>query len=317
MTATSVAEQPSRFIPDRASLRARVLTRLVRLVVKNWPRNDMAAVLRRARLLFGSPTPLSFLHTRGLRIQQIQEGDVRGEWLLPEQLEQKDKVLLYLHGGGYVSCSPRSHRAITASLVRLLKQRVFALDYRLAPEEPFPAAVDDAEAAYRWLLKNGARPENIAVAGDSAGGGLTMALLLRLRRVGLPLPACAVCLAPWVDLTGKYNYRNRKSCAMFTGNEAGAFATLYLHNAPAETEEASPLFADLRGLPPLLIQVSSTELLLDDAVRLQEKASSAGVDVRLSVYPGLPHVWQMWVGLMPEAKMALGEIAEFVGRREE
>ena len=317
MTASGVAEQTSKFIPARPSLRARMLTRVVRLVVKNWPRNDMAAVVRRSRWLFGSPAPLSFLHTRGLKIQQVREGDVRGEWLAPARLEQKEKVLLYLHGGGYVSCSPRSHRAITASLARMLKRSVFALDYRLAPESPFPAAVDDAAASYSWLLKSGIKPENIAVAGDSAGGGLTVALLLRLRRMGLQLPACAVCLAPWVDLTGKYDYRNRKSCAMFTGDEVGAFASLYLHSAPAESEEASPLFVDLRGLPPLLIQVSSTELLLDDAVRLREKAVQCGVDTRLSVYPGLPHVWQMFVGLMPEAEMALREIAEFVDRREE
>ena len=310
MIETSAKEQTSRLIPARPSLRARALTRVVRLIVKRWPRNDMAAVVRRARQVFSLGTPLSFLHTSGLKVEQVEEGSVRGEWLAVP--EPGDNVLLYLHGGGYVSCSPQSHRAITASLARLLKGRVFSLDYRLAPESPFPAAVDDAADAYQWLLNRGIRPENIAVAGDSAGGGLTLALLLRLRRMGLPLPACAVCLSPWVDMTGKYDYRNRKSCAMFRGDEAEAFASLYLQGAPAESEEASPLFADLRGLPPLLIQVSSTEMLLDDALRLQEKASQCGVELHLSVYPGLFHVWPIFVGLIPEAGMALREIADFV-----
>ena len=312
MAEIGVAEQALQFVPARPSLRARALTRVVRLVVKHWPRNDMAAVVRRSRRVFGLGAPLSFLHTAGLKVEQVQEGSVRGEWLAPAQLEHNASVLLYLHGGGYVSCSPQSHRAITASLARLLKGRVFALDYRLAPESPFPAAVDDAAAVYRWFLNNGIEPENIAVAGDSAGGGLTLALLLRLRRMGLPLPACAVCLSPWVDLTGKYDYRNRQTCAMFTGNEVGAFAALYLQSAPAESEEASPLFADLRGLPPLLIQASSTELLLDDALRLQERAVQCGMEPHLSIYPGLPHVWPMFVGLIPEAGLALREIAKFV-----
>jgi monoterpene epsilon-lactone hydrolase len=315
MAEIGVQVKTSRFVPARPSLRARALTRVVRLVVRRWPRGDRAAVVRRSRRVFGLGAPLSFLHTKGLKVEQVQEGAVRGEWLAPEQGPQSKSVLLYLHGGGYVSCSPQSHRAITAGLARLLQGRVFSLDYRLAPESPFPAAVDDAAAAYQWLLNSGTRPENIAVAGDSAGGGLTIALLLRLRRMRLPLPACAVCLSPWVDMTGKYDYRNRRTCAMFTGNEVDEFASLYLQGAPAESEEASPLFADLRGLPPVLIQASSTELLLDDAVRLHERAAKCGVESHLSVYPGLFHVWPIFVGVIPEAELALREIAEFVRAR--
>lgn len=320
MTMETIGEAPaSRFVPAQLSLRGSLATRIVRAVVKSWPRNDPDAVVRRARRVFELGNPLGFLYTRGIARWPVNESianestvRVRGEWLIPAGVEQEQNVLLYLHGGGYVSCSPSSHLPITSSLARLLKWRVFSLGYRLAPEHPFPAAVDDAAAAYSWLLTQGARPETIAVAGDSAGGGLAMALLLRLRRTGVPLPARAVLLAPWADLTGKGPYRNAKTCAMFTGEEAATFASLYLNDAAPETEEASPLFADLRGLPPLLIQCSSTELLLDDALRLQQKASSAGVDARLSVYPGLPHVWQMFAGLVPEAGMALQEAAEFV-----
>ncbi|HET7872370.1 MAG TPA: alpha/beta hydrolase fold domain-containing protein, partial [Terriglobales bacterium] len=266
-------------------------TRFVRAIVKRWPRHDPAATVRRARRVFGLGSPLNFLYTRGLVRSQVRQGEVRGEWLAPRGVEHNQSVLLYLHGGGYVACSPGSHLPITATLARLLKRRVFSVDYRLAPEHPFPAAVDDAAAAYSWLLTEGVLPQSITVAGDSAGGGLALSLLLRLRRTGVRLPARAVLIAPWVDLTGKGPYRNVKSCAMFTGEEAATFAALYLNGTAPETEECSPLFADLHGLPPLLIQISSTEMLLVEAERLHERAQAAGVDARLSIYPGLPHVW--------------------------
>jgi epsilon-lactone hydrolase len=313
--ATQTATPASRFIPAQLSLRGRMATRLVRAIVKSWPRNDPQATLRRARRVFGMGSSLGFLYTRGLVRTRVQQGEVRGEWLAPPAAGQSHNVLLYLHGGAYVACSPDSHVPITTSLARRLRQRVFSLDYRLAPEHPFPAALDDATAAYRWLLSQGIEPHSITVGGDSAGGGLALALLLRLRRIGLPLPARALLIAPWVDLTGKGSYRNVKSCAMFTGQEAATFAGLYLNGVAPETEECSPIFADLRGLPPLLIQVSSTEMLLDEAERLHEKASAAGVDARLSVYPGLPHVWHMFAGTVPEAGMALREAAEFLDLR--
>jgi epsilon-lactone hydrolase len=293
------------------SRRARIASRLVRMVVKRWPRNNLAATVRRSRWLFGSPGIFSFLQTSGVQITSVNEAAVRGEWLALRSCSQ-EKVLLYLHGGGYVSCSPASHRPITARLARMLGWRIFALDYRLAPEHPFPAAVDDAMYAYDWLAKSGMRAENITLAGDSAGGGLVVALLLRLRERQRPLPARAVCFSPWVDLTGDCNYRNADSCAMFRGADVSSFASLYLGTAAATAPEASPIFADLAGIPPLLIQVSSTELLLDDAVRLHERALGAGVQSTLSIYPGVPHVWQIFPGLIPEARLALLEAAEFL-----
>jgi epsilon-lactone hydrolase len=303
--------------PTRPSLRGRIATRLVRVVVKRWARGDPPAVVRRARRVFGLPDFMNALHSRGLEIEKVDAYTsdsqvVRGEWIRPKACESRERVLLYLHGGGYVSCSPQTHRAVTSALARRLKCPVFAADYRLAPEHPFPAAVDDAAAAFTWLTESGLAPEKIALAGDSAGGGLALATILRLRRLGRALPACAVGLSPWVNLTGAGEYRNSGSCSMFQPSDVAVFAKLYLDGASAESAEASPLFADLRGLPPLLTQVSSTELLFDDAVLLHQKATSCGVTSKLNVYPGLPHVWQILVGLVPEAGAALDEIADFV-----
>ena len=299
-------------LPERPSVQARVITWLVRLVFKRWPRGDYENLVRRARRLFGLPDWMSFLVSRNVMYEEVRGADLCGEWVIPEENYYEEKVLLYLHGGGYVSCTPRTHRPITASLARLANQRVFALDYRLAPEVPFPAAVDDAARAFAWLVEIGVQPQNISMAGDSAGGGLVMATLLRLKARGQPMPSCAICLSPWVDLTGAASYGNAESCAMFLPEDVSAFAELYLNGKSPRLPEASPLFGDLHGLPPLLIQASTSELLFDEAVQLDQKAKKSGVDSTLRAYPGLPHVWQMCNGLMPEADAALREIAAFI-----
>lgn len=300
----------------QASVRGRIASSIVRLIVKGWARGDPPAVVRRARRVFGMPNFALRLYSRGIAVESISERSgnqtIKGEWILPAGSSDSEHVILYLHGGGYVSCTPQTHRPITTSLARLARCRVFSLDYRLAPEHPFPAAVDDAAAAFRWLVANGVSADNIAVAGDSAGGGLALALMLRLRSGGHALPACGVCLSPWVDLTGADVYRNGGSGVMFQAAKVATFAAFYLNGAAAENPEASPLFADLSGLPPLLIQVSSSELLLDDAVRLHRKAKRCGVASRLRVYPDLPHVWQILTPLLSEAKTALLEISAFV-----
>lgn len=284
----------------------------MKMLVKRWPRGKPDAIVRHSRWVFGLSSVFSGLHTRGVQITRVKENGVRGEWLVPDKCSSPGKVVLYLHGGGYVSCSPTTYRVITCSLARMAGCCVFAVDYRLAPEYLFPAAVDDAEAGYKWLVQQGINPEGIAFAGDSAGGGLVVATLIRLRQNHLPLPSCGVCFSPWVDLTGSSKYRNAESCAMFRSTDVSAFASLYLGTSTADLPEASPIFADLCGLPPLLIQVSSTELLLDDADRLQERASACGVHSTLSIYPGVPHVWQVLVGLVPESRQALLEAAEFI-----
>jgi epsilon-lactone hydrolase len=300
-------------LPEAPSLPARIIAGVVRLVVKRWPRGDYEKLVRRARRIFGLPTWMSFLVSREVTYEEVQGTDLCGEWVIPEANYFEEKVLLYLHGGGYVSCTPQTHRPITAPLARVLYQRVFVPDYRLAPEAPFPAAVDDAARAFAWLLEIGVEPQNISIAGDSAGGGLVIATLLRLRASRQPLPACAICLSPWVDLTGAASYGNAESCAMFRPEDVSAFAELYLNGKSPRLPEASPIFGDLHGLPPLLIQASTTELLFDEAVQLHEKAKKSGVDSTLRAYPGLPHVWQICLGLIPEANVALKEIAAFVG----
>jgi epsilon-lactone hydrolase len=300
----------------KSSLSGRIATGLVRVFVKGWARGDPPAVVRKARRVFGLPSFVVNLYSRGVVIESIREkvGDqeIRGEWIRPAGSRESEYVILYVHGGGYVSCTPQTHRPITTALARLSRCRVFSLDYRIAPEYPFPAAIDDAAAAFRWLVTNGLSATKTAVAGDSAGGGLALAMMLRLRSQGHVLPASCVCLCPWVDLTGADAYRNGGSCSMFQGADISSFAALYLNGVPAQTPEASPLFGDLSGLPPLLIQVSSTELLLDDAVRLHEKATRCGVASTLRVYPGVPHVWHMLAPLVPEGKAALVEIVAFL-----
>lgn len=293
------------------SLRGRIAYRFVRAIVRGWPENDSAALVQRARRIFGNPMSLGRWVKRGVEIQPITDG-VRGEWLTPAHLRLRDAVLLYCHGGGYVSCSPRSHRPITATLARLIGCRIFSLDYRLAPEDPFPAAVEDGVNAVKWLIKSGIQPQKIALAGDSAGGGLAVATLVRLRDEKASLPACAACIAPWVDLVEEYTPTNQTSCAMFLPPDGRAFASVYLNGASPHSPMASPLFADMHGLPPLLIQVADTEILYDDAVRLNDRASAAGVESKLHIYQGLPHVWHMFVGMVPESGQALIEIADFI-----
>jgi monoterpene epsilon-lactone hydrolase len=298
------------------SWQARCLNASVRMLVrrKNW--GDERGIVRRARRLFGTPSPFAWLRTRGLNVQGVRDGALRGEWLTPEKASGSKGVgvILYIHGGGYVACSAATHRPITAALARLSRRSVFSLDYRLAPEHPFPAALDDAFAAYQWLLAQGTPASEIALAGDSAGGGLVLACLLRVRDAGLPMPACAVCFSPWTDLagTGESIRSNDGRCAMFRPENTGAFASVYLAGASARDAYASPVFADLQGLSPLLLQAGSTELLLDDARRVHDKVQAAGGTSRLEVYTDVAHCWQMLDGLVPEARDALLQAATFI-----
>jgi epsilon-lactone hydrolase len=302
------------------SLRARLFGAYSRAVIRRgrWGR-DERALARRARLLFGTPAPLRWLGGRGVRVVSDGGGVVRGEWIIPTGAPGGGAggagVILYLHGGGYVSCSPATHRPITAALARLANSRVFAPDYRLAPEHPYPAALDDAVAAYRRLLDQGIPPASISIAGDSAGGGLALAVLLRARDEGLPRPAAAVCFSPWTDLAGttRSARANDGRCAMFRTPNIAEFAAAYLGGASAFDPYASPAHAaDFRGLPPVLLQVGSTELLLDDARAVHEKITAAGGASRLEVYEDLTHCWQMLDSLVPEARAALRSAADFV-----
>ncbi|NUR63514.1 MAG: alpha/beta hydrolase [Catenulispora sp.] len=222
--------------------------------------------------------------------------------------------LLYLHGGGYVIGSPDTHAGLVGELARRAGLRATSVDYRLAPEHPFPAAVDDGLAAYRELLETGTDARDIVIAGDSAGGGLTIATLLAAREAGLPQPAAVVVFSPWVDLTVSGASIRTKADAdpIFTEADIHAYADLYLGSGDRSQPLASPLFADLSGLPPLLIQVGANELLLDDAVRLAGRAGTDDVDVTLEIGASLPHVFQHHYGRLDEADVALDRAARFL-----
>ncbi|KAK49607.1 alpha/beta hydrolase [Caballeronia jiangsuensis] len=240
------------------------------------------------------------------------EGAPRGEWLTPPTNPRA--TILYLHGGGYYFCSPRSHRAITFGLATRSNARIFSLDYRLAPEHRFPAALDDSVAAYRRLLGDGVPAQSIAIAGDSAGGGLALATLLALRDAGDPLPAAAVLFSPWTDLTcsGESMRTNDGRDPMYHASIFPRVAAQYLGSADARNPYASPAFGEFEGLPPLLIQVGDTELLLDDSTCIATKARAAGVRVELEIWRNVPHIFQIWTPFMPEARDALAHAAAFI-----
>lgn len=246
-----------------------------------------------------------------VKISPAEVGGVAGEWV--EGAAPSGAVMLYLHGGGYFGCSAKTHRTITVSFARQ-GFRVFAPDYRLAPENKFPAAVDDAVAAYRGLLSVGHAPEKMVVGGDSAGGGLALSLLLALRRDGVPLPAGAALFSPWTDLaaTGASIKTNTRRCAMFYGESVAPSARMYLGETDPKDPLASPLYADLAGLPPLLLHVGADEVLRDDSTRLAERAKAAGVRVELKVWPVVPHAWQLAPHKIPEARASLRESGEFL-----
>jgi acetyl esterase/lipase len=247
--------------------------------------------------------------------QPVDAGGVKAEWIVPPNAAT-DRVILYLHGGGYVMGSINTHRAMVARVARASQARALALDYRLAPENPFPAAVDDATAAYRWLLAQGYQASKIAISGDSAGGGLVLATIIALRDAKVALPACAVPISPWTDMegTGESMKTNASKDPMVSGSNGGLFnmAKAYVGNADPKNPLASPLHADYRGLPPMLIQVGATETLLDDSTRVAEKAKAAGVPVDLEVWEDMIHVWHVFAKLLPEGQQAIDRIGQYV-----
>jgi len=226
----------------------------------------------------------------------------------------RSRSILYFHGGGYALGSSKAHAEMASWIARAAQARVFVLDYRRAPEYRFPAALDDALLAYRWMLSAGTDPHNLALAGDSAGGGLTLALLTLLRDRGEPLPSSAVCISPWVDLrmTGASIVTRAAMDPLLTRDGLQQFADWYLGGQDPRNPLVSPLYADLKGLPPLLIQVGTSEILLDDSLRLEQCARAAGVKVTLSQYEDMPHVWHVFASFLPEGKRAAAEIGEFV-----
>lgn len=302
-------------VNDRAlSLRGRLMGAVTSAIMLPLLRNGNAAPRTRKRIellgkLFGQTQ-------RGMRIQIGMLDGVSVETVLPRK-PRSQSCIMYLHGGAYVSGSPRSYRRLISHLARATGCRVISVDYRLAPEHPYPAALDDSLAVYRALLAEGQDAANLFIAGDSAGGGLTLATALALRDSGLPLPAGLLCIAPWTDLTGSGESMRTRSHRERMMNPSGLAidARNYAGKESLRNPLISPLFADLSGLPPLMIQVGDDEVLLDDSTRIAEAASRDHISVALRVWPHLWHVWHLYAGLFPEADAAIEEMAEFVAER--
>jgi acetyl esterase/lipase len=231
------------------------------------------------------------------------------EWVIP-QSTLTGPVLLYLHGGGFVFGLTPQHLKMGAYLAQKLGMRVLMVDYRLAPDHPFPAALDDCAAVYRWLLKQDISAQNMVVAGDSAGGNLTLTLLMKLRDGGDALPAAAACLSPVTDLTTKDHQRPGFKDPLLPPKAVNFYSQSYIGNQDAHDPLISPVFGDLHGLPPLLVHAGDDEILREDAIRIANLAESAGVDVRLEVYARMWHVWQLNLAL-PQATQSLDDIAQF------
>jgi monoterpene epsilon-lactone hydrolase len=300
-------------------LRARAVRALVRFTTRrrvaralrspDFPRR-YRAILDQMKLSFGRLP-------RGVRSIAVDEPDaaVRGEWIVPVAGAASSRVVYYLHGGGFAAGSPAHYRSLTGALARACHARVFVPDYRLAPEAPFPAAIDDALAGYDWLLGQRIAAKDVVAAGDSAGGGLTLSFLLAARDSRRSMPAAGVLLSPWTDLasTGESVRTNARIDDVIVRDDANTLAHLYARDLPLDDPRISGLYADLAGLPPLLIQASEIEMLRDDAVRVAEKARAAGVDATLQLFDGVQHVWQLFTWL-PESREAIAGIASFVMR---
>ena len=294
-------------------------SRLLRLVLKH----HLAPKFRRAGIsVAGHRQAMDYMASFSrvppeARVEEVDAGGVRAEWVDGSD-SNGDRVVYYLHGGGCIMGSPGTHRELASRIGAASGARVLLPDYRLAPENPYPAALQDALAGYRWLLDSGIRPEAIAMGGDSAGGGLTLQTLLTLRDAGEPLPAACVLLSPlsdWLNFDGD-SYATRESADPWLSESlCRLVAAYYVADADRDDPLLSPVRADLSELPPMLIQVGDDEVLLDDATRLAYRARRAGGDVTLSVWPHLWHVFQGSAHALPEARQAIEAIGAFLEPR--
>ncbi|EIT68888.1 MULTISPECIES: alpha/beta hydrolase [Hydrocarboniphaga] len=299
--------------PRPVSIRARLLRPLIRLTIGRAMRRTGSFEAQRRQLLRAGGSARLF-EVRGTR---IEAGTFAGLPTLTVTPPRSSGLhLLYLHGGGYAVGAASLYRSLASRLALLTGATVTMPDYRLAPEHPFPAGLDDALAAYRALLDSGIEAGRIFIGGDSAGGGLSLACALAAREAGVPQPGGVICLSPWTDLTisGGSIRTNRGTELVLAPDSTERYVNAYLGQRDARSPLASPLFADLRGLAPMLIQVSGHEILLDDSTRLATAAQSAGVPVELQVWDGVWHVWQAMPKLLPEADAALAAIAAFIQR---
>jgi monoterpene epsilon-lactone hydrolase len=278
-------------------------------MIKSVPRDPTASVER----MRGAMEKVSEHVARDVKCEVVSAGGVPAEWIVPPNAAN-DRVILYLHGGGYVMGSINTHRAMIARIARASEAKALALNYRMAPEDPFPTAVDDATAAYRWLLAQGYKPGKIVISGDSAGGGLTLATLLALRDAGTPLPAAAVPISPWADLEGTGASIETRAATDPMVDKTGLLrmAQMYAGDSDPKNPLLSPIYGDYKGLPPMLIQVGDAEILLDDSTRVAQRATAAGVKVELEAWPEMFHVWHVFAKILPEGQQAIDRIGEYV-----
>lgn len=291
------------------SIRASLINFLLRHTIKKQFAGMEDAAAFRAQMA-SAPTQKIPVE---VEVEQVDAGGVPAEWVTwPES--QGDAALLYFHGGGYIFGNPEGHRDLAWRLAREGKLRVLMVDYSLAPEHPFPAAVDEATASYKWLLEEGYGAEKIVVAGDSAGGGLSAALMLNLKNLGLPQPAAAVLISPWLDLamTGESIESNARADSMLSIEALTKSASMYLGDRDPKAPLASPLYGDLSDLPPVMVLVGNIEILLSDSERFVARVNETGGTATLSIWPGMPHVFPVLAARLPEGKQAVSEIAEYL-----
>ena len=251
---------------------------------------------------------------KNVQITPVNAAGVPAEWLTPPR-SIPNKVMIFLHGGGYVMGSPSTHRSLIARLATTLGVRALSVDYRLAPEHPFPSALEDSLTAYHWVIKQGVSPENIVIAGDSAGAGLTLATLISLRDNREPLPAMALCISPWTDLTlTGSSIQTQEKIDPYISHDLLKLGAHYIgHNDPS-SPLISPFYADLSGLPPLLIHVGTDEVLLSDSTRLAAAAEKAGLEVTFKIWERMWHDFHFWAPYLPEANQAIEEMSDFVSQ---
>jgi acetyl esterase/lipase len=272
---------------------------------------DLPVEVRRRRI--DSAARRAIRVPRGVCLKTVSANGVPSDWLEPDEAIP-GRAILYLHGGAYVICSPSTHRGLAGNIALASQARALLIDYRLAPENPFPAALDDALAAYRWLLETGYPPEHIAIGGDSAGGGLALATALSLRDDHNKMPAALFLLSPWTDLTfsGESIRTRADRDPLLSLNGDDWLVKIYANGRPLDHPYISPLFGNMHDLPPSLIQVGTEEILFDDSTRLEQKARAAGVNIRLETWPGMWHVFQGFAPYVPESQQAIEKIGEFL-----
>ncbi|MFT7255600.1 MAG: monoterpene epsilon-lactone hydrolase [Candidatus Azotimanducaceae bacterium] len=296
------------------SIRAKIISYLIRRTIQ--PHLDQVEDIDAFRQHLSTVARLNNAPPKHIQISYETINDLPCEWL-QAPASGASRILFYLHGGGYVSGGLDSHRELAWRLAEAAGLKVLLVDYPLAPEYPFPKALDQVTQCYRTLLEQGYHAEDIALGGDSAGGGLAMALLLNLKNRGLPLPYRAILLSPWVDLSlsGDSIVTNVDTDVMLTPRALAQMADFYLGERDAKAALASPLYGDLRGLPPLLVHVSDSELLLSDGQRLASTVASLGGDVELTIWPQMPHVFQALAARLPEGKQAIAALGAFLATK--